>query len=148
MKRIRCAGLVIIDGKIALMHRENVLADPENPSKPHGEYYVFPGGGLEEGESVREATERELSEELGITVRAGEELIKAEITPSYDEILTKCEYVSGSFGSGDGPEFSGNPAYKDRGAYTPVLVSPDELRSLRIIPEAFKQLVIQPKKLS
>ena len=40
MKRVRCAGLVRIDGKIALMHRTNVQMTPGEPNKPYGEYYV------------------------------------------------------------------------------------------------------------
>ncbi len=138
-KRIRCAGLITINGKIALMHRQNVLPDPNDPSKPHGEYYVFPGGGLEDGEDIAKATEREILEELGITVKAKEELARIDITPVYEEVLTVCEYISGDFATGEGPEFSGDPAYKHRGSYEPVLVSPEELSKIRILPEIFRE---------
>ena len=80
MKRVRCAGLVRIDGKIALMHRTNVQMTPGEPNKPYGEYYVFPGGGLEGEESMFEATERELFEELGIKVKAKRDLYYKEVS--------------------------------------------------------------------
>ena len=63
MKRTRVAGIIFIDGKLALMHRKDVLKRPEMP-----EYYTLPGGGLEEGEPLVEGTKREIKEEFGIDV--------------------------------------------------------------------------------
>lgn len=143
MKKIRCAGLVKIDGKFAFMHRTNVEPSKTDPNKPSGEYYVFPGGGLEGEESMFEATEREFLEELGIIVKAKKELYYKEVSETLDEYVFLCEYVSGNFGTGTGPEFSNNPAYKDRGNYSPVLIEPEKVKDIPLIPIEFKEQLIQ-----
>lgn len=143
MKKIRCAGLVKIDGKFAFMHRTNVKPSQTEPNKPSGEYYVFPGGGLEGEESMFEATEREFFEELGIKVKARKELYYKEISETVDEYVFLCEFISGTFGTGEGPEFSNNPAYKDRGNYTPVLILPEDIKNIPLIPKEFKEQLIQ-----
>ena len=143
MKRIRCAGLVKINGKFAFMHRTNVKPSKTDPNKPSGEYYDFPGGGLEGEESMYEATEREFFEELGIKVKAKEELYFKEVSETLDEYVFLCEYVSGNFGTGDGPEFSNNPDYKDRGDYSPVLIAPEDIKNIPLVPIEFKQQLIQ-----
>ena len=57
MKRIRVAGLIEVNDGYVLMHRKNVKQTP-NSTKPYGEYYVFPGGGLEENETDKEKIKR------------------------------------------------------------------------------------------
>ena len=73
MKRIRVAGLVEMENGYALMHRMNVKKK-ENSNAPYGEYYVFPGGGLEENdESLEAGAAREILEEFGIEVEVKEQ---------------------------------------------------------------------------
>ena len=55
MIRNRGAAIIVQKGKIALIKR---IREDET-------YYVFPGGGIEEGETPEEATRREIFEELG-----------------------------------------------------------------------------------
>lgn len=62
--RHRAVGIVIKDGKILLMHR----------LKNGREYYVFPGGGVEENENFEEALKREMMEELGVEI-SGQKLL-------------------------------------------------------------------------
>lgn len=57
--RQRVSAVIIKDEKILLIHRV----------KPDKEYFVFLGGGIEEGESAEEALKREAKEELGIEVK-------------------------------------------------------------------------------
>ena len=49
-------GVIIKDGKVAMIHSEKY------------DYYKFPGGGIEEGESPIDAVIREVKEESGLTV--------------------------------------------------------------------------------
>lgn len=59
--RVAVAVLLRGDGKVLLAQRL--------PGTPYPGYWEFPGGKLEPGESATAALARELSEELGITVR-------------------------------------------------------------------------------
>ena len=55
MEKIRVAGIIPMEGGIALMHRVGVLKQKE-----YQDYYTFPGGGLEENETTEEGTIREI----------------------------------------------------------------------------------------
>jgi 8-oxo-dGTP diphosphatase len=60
---VRVAAAVVIgaDGRVLLAQRP--------PGKAYAGYWEFPGGKLETGETPRHALDRELHEELGLTVR-------------------------------------------------------------------------------
>lgn len=60
--RVRLAGIVPMENGFAFMHRVGVQ------NHPIGDYYTFPGGGQEDGESLEEGTKREIKEEFGIEV--------------------------------------------------------------------------------
>ena len=144
MKRIRVAGLIEMEGGYALMHRMNVKPDATNPNKPHGEYYVFPGGGLEEDDaSFEEGVAREVLEEFGIEVEVKEQIASRTIREDLEEYLFRCVYKSGKLGTGTGPEFSGDPKYADRGLYIPTVVAKEEMKNIRLIPEEFKDKIIK-----
>lgn len=138
MERTRVAGIIFINGKIALMHRKDVLKRPEMP-----EYYTIPGGGLEEGETEAEGTKREIKEEFGIEVRIVKKLYKMKSTKfNQKELYYLCEYVSGKFGTGQGPEFSNDPKYKDSGKYIPELVEKENIKNINLLPLEIKKKII------
>ena len=60
------------------------------------EYYVIPGGGVENDENLEEALKRELREELNIEVNIKDLAFKTE-TDDRIEYFYECEYVSGDF---------------------------------------------------
>jgi 8-oxo-dGTP diphosphatase len=62
-------------------HQGAYLVCQRPPAKRHGSLWEFPGGKLEEGESLFAAAVRELHEELGVTVRAVGEAIFAAQDP-------------------------------------------------------------------
>ena len=90
-----------------------------------------------------EATEREILEEFGIVVKAKEQLYYKEINESQDEYVFLCEYISGEVGTGTGPEFSGDPAYADRGNFIPTLVEPQKIKDIPLLPIEFKEQLVQ-----
>ena len=109
MERIRVAGIIKINDGYAFMHRKNVVK-----RKDFQEYYTFPGGGLEENETLEEGVKREIKEEFGINVNVIKKLYEMYSEKfNQREYFFLCEYESGIFGTGDGPEFSDNPKYKD-----------------------------------
>lgn len=64
----RATAVIIKDGKILLMHR----------IKNGREYFVFPGGGVKENETVQQALTREIKEELSLDIKIGKLLFEIE----------------------------------------------------------------------
>jgi 8-oxo-dGTP diphosphatase len=56
------SGLVVQDGKVLLIRRGK---------EPYKDHWSLPGGGVEAGESLREAVKREIREETGLEVDVG-----------------------------------------------------------------------------
>ena len=138
MERTRVAGIIFIDGGIALMHRVGVIK-----RKDIQEYYTFPGGGLEEGEILEEGTIREIKEEFGIDVKVVKKLYELESKRfNQKEYFFLCEYVSGKFGTGKGPEFSNNPKYIDSGKYLPEIIKKEEIKNIPLLPPEIKDKLI------
>ena len=134
--RIRLAGLIPMGNGFAFMHRQNVK------NHPIGNYYVFPGGGREGNESFEEGTIREIKEEFGIDVQVIKELYTIQ-NDKAEEHFFLCEYVSGKLGTGQGPEFSGDPKYIDRGTYTPEIIAKDKVKDIMLLPTEVKEMLIK-----
>jgi 8-oxo-dGTP pyrophosphatase MutT (NUDIX family) len=143
--RIRCAGLIKMGDGYAFMHRMNVKPTV-GTNKPYGEYYVFPGGGLEENETFEECAKREILEELGIEVKVIKRLYEKNTDNQLIQYVYLCEYVSGTFGTGTGPEFSGDPKYANRGDYIPTIVKKEDIENIRLVPEEFKNKLVEDIK--
>ncbi|MEK4743545.1 MULTISPECIES: NUDIX hydrolase [unclassified Bacillus (in: firmicutes)] len=118
MRRNRGAAIIIQGGKIALIKRVR-----------EGElYFVFPGGGIEEGETPEEATKREVYEELGVHIQVEHRIAKVEYKGT--EYYYTAHIIGGVFGSGKGEEFE----LKDRGSYIPLWMRVNELPNLNVKP--------------
>ena len=140
--RIRVAGIVPINDGFVFMHRKNVVRN-----KDYHEYYTFPGGGLEEGETLAEGVIREIKEEFGINVKVIKKLYELENMKLHmKEHFFLCEYIDGEFGTGDGEEFSDNPEYKDSGEYIPEIVERENVSDLVLLPLEIKEKFVQDLK--
>ena len=134
----RAAGILIEDGKVLLIHRtkekEGIVRD----------YYVIPGGGIEEGETIEKATKRELEEEVGIKVELIEEkpkyVLEEEERKQYFSMIRK---TGGIIGTGKGPEFT-DIEYKKRGTYEIKMVLIQDIvdGKINMVPEEIKEQFI------
>lgn len=90
--RIRVAGILISDdGVLLIAHKKN-----------NDVYWLLPGGGVDYGESLSEALEREFLEELNIDITVNDlALISDSIDPSGGRhvvnICFLCEYNGGEY---------------------------------------------------
>lgn len=134
-KRIRVAGIIPMREGFVFIHRTNV----ENSDLK--DYYVFSGGGLEE-ETLEEGTRREIEEELGIQVEVKELLYTTE-NEKNKEYFFLCDYIGGELGTGNGPEFNGNPKYIHRGNYIPVIIKREEIKKLNLVPYEIKEKFVK-----
>lgn len=84
-------------------------------------YYLFPGGGAEEGESPEQAAVREAFEELGVEVEL--DRLVADLSFRGDrQYYFTARVVGGEFGTGTGEEM-GSTLESLRGTYRPVWLS-------------------------
>ena len=139
MERTRVAGIIFMDAGIALMHRVGVLK-----RKDIQEYYTFPGGGLEEGETLEQGTIREIKEEFGIDVEVVKKLYELESKKfNQKEYFFLCKYKGGEFGTGEGPEFSNNPKYIDSGKYLPEIIKKEDVKNIPLLPPEIKEKLVE-----
>lgn len=139
MERTRVAGIVPMKDGFAFMHRVGVIK-----RKDYQEYYTFPGGGLEEGETPEEGTIREIKEEFGINVKVIRKLYEMRSEKfNQKEIFFLCEYVDGEFGTGDGPEFNNDPKYIESGKFLPEIIKREDVKDLLLLPHEIKDKFVK-----
>jgi 8-oxo-dGTP diphosphatase len=119
--RYRSAVVIVENNKVALIKR----------IRDGSIYYVFPGGGIEDGEAPADGAKREALEELGVEVNVNECISEVEYNGTQYFFLS--EIVSGTFGTGQGEEFTDDK--RDRGTYLPVWVNINELQSIDVRPK-------------
>ena len=131
------AGVILIENdKVALIERHRAGL----------EYYVFPGGGVDIGETSEQAAIREAMEELGVEVAIRREVAVIHFDQS-TQVYFLVDRVSGEFGTGTGEEFTdADPSDPQEGVYVPVWMSIDELpQQPKVFPANLAKLVHSSK---
>ena len=88
-KRISSRGIIIEDGKVYAMFRRRIKDDGTVK-----EYYVIPGGGIKENETLEENVMREMKEEFSVDVKIEGYLGKDEGEDSIANFFS-CSIING-----------------------------------------------------
>mgnify|MGYP001584071705 FL=1 len=136
--QVRVRAIVVQNNALLLIHRV----------KKNKEYWVFPGGGVEEGETEKTALVREAREELGVEIVVGEQFTVYKLgsstsSPAQQEVFYFCVITGGKLGSGSGPEFQRDTVYE--GMYALEWVPFTEMSRMEILPEAVKNKFLKEK---
>ena len=134
--RVRAGIVLIKENKVALIERHRAGLD----------YYVFPGGGVDEGETPEQGAIREAMEELGVEVAIRQKLATIHFDQSI-QIYFLVERVGGEFGTGTGEEFTdADPYDPEEGVYIPIWMPIEELPlHAKVFPEELSRLVVKAK---
>jgi 8-oxo-dGTP pyrophosphatase MutT (NUDIX family) len=125
------AGVVIVRaGRLALIERH----------RAGQHYFAVPGGGVEHGETVAEAAQREAEEELGVPVQLG--ALRVSINHrEEDGTFQQQWYFDATVDTDDisvvGPELDNHPS---KGTYEAVWLPLGELAAVRVLPRAVADL--------
>lgn len=135
MNRIRAVAIITNNGKVLLMHRIK-----------HGkEYYVFPGGGAEKGETVEQAILREANEETSLEIKIEKLLYHHIYDNNTEQFFYLCSYISGEPKLGDGNE-SREMARSTANFYNPIWYEIKKLPRLLLYPLEIRDWFIADAK--
>lgn len=130
------AGIILIEhNKVALIERHRAGLD----------YSVFPGGGVDEGESPEQAAIREAMEALGVQVGIKQKIAEIHFGRTSKHVYFLVERVDGEFGTGSGEEFTdADPNDPQEGVYIPIWMLLEELpQHKNIYPAELAKLVVK-----
>lgn len=126
--RNRAVAIIIKDNKILLLYR----------FKNGEEYYVFPGGGVEDGERVDEAVIREIKEETGFNATIAKRLWEYENNGGMEHFFLINDF-SGELKLG-GPE---QERQSSDNIYRLEWISLEKVRGIKLLPTPMKEKVLE-----
>ena len=133
-RRIRASAIIFTDNKLITVYREKIVNGALK------KYYVIPGGGVEENETIELATKREILEEVGIDIELTNKYFYLEKEDA-EEYFYIANYVSGTIGTGTGPEFT-NRDIERYGTYEIKLVEKNEIKNINLLPPEAKEYIL------
>ena len=117
--RISSRCILIENRNVLLIYRER---DGEK-------YYVFPGGGIEDGETKEACIKRECKEELGIDIEIKKYVYEVK-GKDFVQHFFLIRRTAGEIGTGNPEEYDVN---RKGGIQIPMFVSIDKLKSLNVV---------------
>lgn len=131
MPRNRAVALVIHNSNLLVMHRKNSR-----------DYYTFPGGGVEEGETNEQAAKREIFEETSIEC----EIEKLTYQLAYDNgdihYYFRARYISG-----EPKVLPGTNEYAENelglNLYLPEWIPINQLKDITLYPQEVKNRLLR-----
>lgn len=130
MPEVRAVAILVKEDKVLLMFRKNFK-----------EYYVFPGGGVEEGEDIKQAVLRELEEEASVQAKANKLLYKHIYDNEKEQYFYLCDYLSGI------PELKKDTEeyrkiLRGEDFYRPEWIKISELENMLVFPLEIRDLLL------
>ena len=125
--RNRGSVVLILNNRVGLIQRD------WNESV----YYIFPGGGIEPGETPESAATREALEEVGVEVEIQQHLATVKFNGT--QYFFQAKIIGGEFGLGRGDEYA-DPT-RNRGTYLPVWIDLDNLNNLDVRPKEVSMVI-------
>ena len=130
--RISSRAVIIENGKLLTMFRRKVKDGVKK------EYYVIPGGGLEDGETLEQNVVRELKEEMNVDIKVlgylGER-VDSETTAHYFH----CQITNGTAHLG-GEELD---RMTEQNYYEPMYVKIEDLKNINIYGTEFVEKALK-----
>ena len=131
--RTRAVAILIENDSVALIERH----------RAGRHYFTFPGGGVDDGESVEQAVIREMEEEAGLRVAVKYKIAEVWFQGNRQEYFL-VERLYGEFGTGTGPEFGEyDPIH---GTYHPLWMPVSDLLNNPVLPVEMADLVLKATK--
>lgn len=132
---IRAVAILIKDDEVLLIHR----------MRGGKEFWVLPGGGVEENEGVEVAVAREIREEASIVAK----IVKLLYTHNYKDINAKqyfylCKYISGKPKMGNFNEVE--TMKREDQTYKPAWVGVEKLPDMLLYPLEIRDWIIKDFK--
>lgn len=131
-KRENARAIIIKDNELLTIFRR------KNTKEGTKEYYVIPGGGVEDGETLADTVKRELQEELDISIEVGNFLTQV-ISDTTISNFFECKILSGT------PKIGGEELERmNIDNYYEVRFIPfEKLDSLNLMPPEIKTYIIK-----
>lgn len=125
------SGIILIEeNKLALIERH----------RAGKHYFAFPGGGVDKGETPKQAAVREAEEELGVVVKVRQKVAEVFVNGKRQYYFL-VEKLSGEFGTGTGEEYGEyNPKH---GTYHPLWMPLADVPNINVLPRELADLVVR-----
>jgi mutator protein MutT len=133
-KMVRAVAVLINGDEVLLIHRKNKK-----------EYFVFPGGGVEDGESVEQAVIREMQEETTIDVKIDKLLYHHIYDDGSQQFFYLCDYIKGEPKLREDSEEK-MTMLKGKDFYEPLWIKINKLSTMLVYPLEVRDLLVRDYK--